>query len=183
MNWFYNLKIGKKLILGYLIIAVIVGGIGTMGMIGIQKISTQDIYLYEKMAMPLGELVNITDAFQGILGNVQTVAQATTPEEIDAAEKEILKGNSRFDSNLKKFQTTLTSPEGIAIADETYLLKDKFDLMTIKIIELARQGNQAEAIAMAKSSDFKKFQTSIQGNYQRMLELKLVINRKGYRQG
>ena len=175
MKWFYNLKIGKKLILGYLLIAVIAGGIGIMGVVGIQKISAQDVYLYEKMAMPLGELVNITDAFQGILGNVQEVTQATTPEEIDAAEKGILKQNSTFDANLKKFQTTLTSPEGIQIADETYVLKDQFDLMTTKIIELVRQGNQPEAILMAKSPEFKKIQTTIQSNYQKMLELKLVI--------
>ncbi|WP_050740865.1 methyl-accepting chemotaxis protein [Acetobacterium bakii] len=175
MKWFYNLKIGKKLILGYLIIAVIAGGIGTMGVVGIQKISARDVYLYEKMAMPLGELVAIADAFQGILGNVQEVTQATTSDEIDAAEKEILKQNSTFDANLKKFQTTLTSPEGIQIADETYLLKDQFDLMTIKIVELVRQGNQPEAMLMAKGTDIKKIQTAIQSNYQRMLELKLEI--------
>lgn len=91
MKWFYNLKIGRKIILGYLIIAVISGCIGTMGLWGIYKISEQDVYLYEKMAKPLGELVYIVDSFQGILGNVDDLIQATSPEEIDAIESEILK--------------------------------------------------------------------------------------------
>lgn len=91
MKWFYNLKIGRKIILGYLIIAAISGCIGTMGLWGIYKISEQDVYLYEKMAKPLGELVYIVDSFQGILGNVDDLIQETSPEEIDAIESEILK--------------------------------------------------------------------------------------------
>ena len=91
MKWFYNLKIGRKIILGYLIIAAIAGGIGAMGLVGIQKISQQDIYLYEKMAKPLGELVNIVDSFQGIIGSIDDLTLATTPEAIDTIEIEIFK--------------------------------------------------------------------------------------------
>lgn len=75
MKWFYDLKIGRKIILGYLIIAMIAGGIGAMGLIGIQKISQQDVYLYEKMAKPLGELVYIVDSFQGIIGKVDDLTR------------------------------------------------------------------------------------------------------------
>ncbi len=31
MKWFYNLKIGTKLILGFVVVALIAGGIGVMG--------------------------------------------------------------------------------------------------------------------------------------------------------
>ena len=149
MKWFYNLKIGRKIILGYLIIAAISGCIGTMGLWGIYKISEQDVYLYEKMAKPLGELVYIVDSFQGILGNVDDLIQATSPEEIDAIESEILKKNSKFDANLKTFQTTIMSPEAIQIADETDLLKDKLDAMVTEMINLARAGKPDEVAALA----------------------------------
>ncbi|PKM48383.1 MAG: methyl-accepting chemotaxis protein, partial [Firmicutes bacterium HGW-Firmicutes-6] len=144
MKWFFNLKIGQKVILGYLVIVVMAGGIGAMGLWGIHKISEQDVYLYEKMAKPLGELVYIVDSFQGILGNVDDLIQSTSQEEIDFIESEILKKNSKFDANLKTFQTTLMSPEAIQIADETYLLKDKLDTMVTEMINLARAGKPAE---------------------------------------
>jgi len=175
MKWFYNLKIGRKIILGYLIIAAIAGGIGAMGLVGIQKISQQDVYLYEKMAKPLGELVNIVDSFQGIIGSIDDLTLATTPEAIDTIEIEIFKKNSRFDSNLKTFQTTLMDPEAIQIADETYLLKDQFDATVTEIIELVRQGKAAEAAVLARGSEFKDIYTQIEDNYRQMMELKLVI--------
>lgn len=175
MKWFYNLKIGRKIILGYLIIAAIAGGIGAMGLVGIQKISQQDIYLYEKMAKPLGELVNIVDSFQGIIGSIDDLILATTPEDIDAIEKEILKKNSRFDSNLKTFQTTLMDPEAIKIADETYLLKDQFDVMVTEMVDLVHQGKSAEAAVLARSSEFDAIHSQIETNYREMMELKLVI--------
>jgi methyl-accepting chemotaxis protein len=175
MKWFYNLKIGRKIILGYLIIAAIAGGIGAMGLVGIQKISQQDVYLYEKMAKPLGELVNIVDSFQGIIGSIDDLILATTPEDIDAIEKEILKKNSRFDSNLKTFQTTLMDPEAIKIADETYLLKDQFDVMVTEMVELVHQGKSAEAAVLARSSEFDAIHSQIETNYREMMELKLVI--------
>ncbi len=175
MKWFYNLKIGRKIILGYLIIAMIAGGIGAMGLIGIQKISQQDVYLYEKMAKPLGELVYIVDSFQGIIGKVDDLTRAATPEEIDAIEKEILKRNARFDSNLKTFQTTLMDSKAIEIADETYLLKDQFDVMVTEMINLTRAGRSDEAGVLAKSSEFETIYTQIEANYREMMELKLVI--------
>ncbi len=175
MKWFYNLKIGRKIILGYLIIAMIAGGIGAMGLIGIKKISQQDVYLYEKMAKPLGELVYIVDSFQGIIGKVDDLTRATTSEDIDAIEKEILKKNARFDSNLKTFQTTLMDSKAIEIADETYLLKDQFDAMVTEMINLTRAGRSAEAGVLAKSSEFETIYTQIEANYREMMELKLAI--------
>lgn len=74
MKWFYDLKIGRKIILGYLIIAMIAGGIGAMGLIGIQKISQQDVYLYEKMAKPLGNWFILSTPFRGIIGKVDDLA-------------------------------------------------------------------------------------------------------------
>lgn len=175
MKWFYNLKIGRKIILGYLIIAAISGCIGTMGLWGIYKISEQDVYLYEKMAKPLGELVYIVDSFQGILGNVDDLIQETSPEEIDAIESEILKKNSKFDANLKTFQTTLMDPEAIKIADETYLLKDQFDVMVTEMVDLVHQGKSAEATVLARSSEFDAIHSQIETNYRNMMELKLAI--------
>lgn len=175
MQWFYNLKIGQKVILGYLIIAMIAGGIGAMGLMGIQRISQQDVYLYEKMAKPLGELVNIVDSFQGIIGSIDDLSRATTPEDIDNIENEIFKKNSRFDSNLKTFQTTLMDQEAIQIADETYLLKDQFDAMVTEMINLTRQGKADEAGALARSSEFKSNYMQIEENYRKMMDLKLEI--------
>jgi len=175
MKWFYNFKIGTKLTLGFLLVALIALGIGAMGVMNIQKIKNQDTYLYEKMTAPIGELIYIVDAFQGILGDVEDGVLASTPEEIAAAESSILKRNSTFDANLKTFQTTLVTEEANQLADEMYLLKDQFDAEVGEIFTLVKQGKQAEAINLMKNGDYETTHTKIESNYRQILEIKLGI--------
>ena len=40
MKWFINMKIGSKLILGFLIVAVIAGMVGVVGIVNIQSIGS-----------------------------------------------------------------------------------------------------------------------------------------------
>ncbi|KNZ41222.1 methyl-accepting chemotaxis protein [Acetobacterium bakii] len=176
MKWFYNLKIGTKMILGFSVVALIALGIGVMGVVNIQKIKSQDTYLYEKMTAPIGELIYIVDAFEGILGNVQDGVLATTPEQIAAAESSILKQNSTFDANLKTFQTTLVTEEANQLADEMYVLKDQFDAEVGEIFTLAKQGKQAEAINLMKNGDYETLHAKIESNYREILEIKLGIS-------
>ncbi|AFA49064.1 methyl-accepting chemotaxis protein [Acetobacterium woodii] len=175
MKWFYNLRIGRKILLGYFIVAAIAGGIGVMGLAGIQKISEQDVYLYQKMAKPLGELVYIVDAFQNISVTIEDLIWAATPEEIDNLEIEISRSNAKFDSNLKTFETTLKSPEAIQIADETYLLKDDYDKKVEEIITLTRAGKPTEAAAIVDGEEFETIRNKIEDHYRQMMEIKIEI--------
>jgi methyl-accepting chemotaxis protein len=56
MNWFYNLKISLKLIIGFMTVAVIAGVIGVIGVVGVYNIKTinhADTELYEENALGL----------------------------------------------------------------------------------------------------------------------------------
>ncbi|MDD3307331.1 MAG: MCP four helix bundle domain-containing protein [Acetobacterium sp.] len=121
MKWFYNLKIGTKLILGFVVVALIAGGIGVMGVINIQTVDRQDTYLYEKMTVPLGELIFMTQALMGITNNVDDIILSSNAEEISRLEAAIQEENNRFDTNLKSFQTTLFSEEGKKLVEDTFV--------------------------------------------------------------
>lgn len=49
MKWFYNLKIRTKLLIGFILIALIVGLVGYVGMINIKALDESDTELYEQM--------------------------------------------------------------------------------------------------------------------------------------
>lgn len=121
MKWFYNLKIGTKLILGFVVVALIAGGIGVMGVINIQTVDRQDTYLYEKMTVPLGELIFMTQALMGITNNVDDIILSSNAEEISRLEAAIQEENNRFDTNLKSFQTALFSEEGKKLVEDTFV--------------------------------------------------------------
>lgn len=48
MQWFNNLKIGTKLISGFVIVALIAGVIGLIGIQKLSQIAAADTKLYEK---------------------------------------------------------------------------------------------------------------------------------------
>ena len=47
MSWFYNLKISAKLIIGFLLVAVIAGIVGIVGLVNVNNMSEADVLLYE----------------------------------------------------------------------------------------------------------------------------------------
>ena len=47
MKWFLNMKIAAKLILGFLIVAIIAGVVGGIGLINLNKMASADRQLYE----------------------------------------------------------------------------------------------------------------------------------------
>jgi len=63
MNWFKNRKVGAKMIIGFLLVAIIAGAIGVYGIVSIQKITANSDDMYHKDTVPLGDMVMITGAF------------------------------------------------------------------------------------------------------------------------
>ena len=54
MMWFKNMKIVMKLMLGFIVVALIAGGIGAVGVINIRTIDEKDTYLYTHMTVQIG---------------------------------------------------------------------------------------------------------------------------------
>lgn len=46
MKWFYNMKISAKLIISFLIMAVIAGVIGVFGLVNIMRITEADTQMF-----------------------------------------------------------------------------------------------------------------------------------------
>ncbi|AFA48674.1 methyl-accepting chemotaxis protein [Acetobacterium woodii] len=173
MKWFYNLKIGTKLILGFIIVALIAGGIGLIGVINIKTIDSQDNYLYQRMTAPLGELIFIAESFKGTSSDVADLVLSTDNAERKKLEESIQEKNTIFDTNMKSFQTTLISDEGEQLMADIFDQKEKMDRAVTQIITLSNEGKQSEAIALMKSGDYETAREKIETDYQRILEIKL----------
>ena len=61
---FKNMSIGKKLIGGFVIVALIAGIIGFIGIAKIRAIGAADTMLYEKITVPTAQLLKISTSFQ-----------------------------------------------------------------------------------------------------------------------
>jgi len=64
IKWFQNLKIANKLTVAFLCVAVIAGMVGAVGVFNLSSLSQADIELYEKYTIPMGQMGDISEAYQ-----------------------------------------------------------------------------------------------------------------------
>jgi len=172
MKLYRNMKIGTKMIVGYLIVALLAGAIGVLGIVNINTIDEADTYLYEYMTVPLGELVIIAESFQRMRGNVKDILLSDTTAQIEDYESRIALRSEEFDTTLASFATTLFSDEGKALTADIQANKAKYDIVAEKMIAFAKAGDidKAHELMVGEGNDLR---TSIEAAYRRMMEIKV----------
>ena len=70
-KWFLDMKIGAKLISGFIIVAIIAGVVGIVGVTSLKTAAKSDTELYENMTVPISHLGEIATSFQRIRVNVR----------------------------------------------------------------------------------------------------------------
>ncbi|HJW33260.1 MAG TPA: methyl-accepting chemotaxis protein, partial [Holophagaceae bacterium] len=84
MNWYKNLKLGTQLISAFLVVAAIAAAIGIIGSRSLKTIDEADTFMYEKTAVPLGQMALLVGSWQetrvhinrGLLAKDAPAAQA-----------------------------------------------------------------------------------------------------------
>jgi len=173
MKWYVNLKVGVKLIIGFILVAIIAGIIGIVGAVNIKTIDDADTRLYETMTVPLGEMVTIVESYQRMRGNVKDLVLATTPAQIADLEERIKLRNEEFNTNLLSYEKTLFTDEGRELVKDVFSLKAQYDQLVVEIIGHVKAGDEASAIAImnGKGNDIR---TVIEKDYRRLVELKIM---------
>ena len=64
MHWYRNLKLGTQLITAFLAVAILTALMGFIGMSYVRKIDAADTFMYERTAVPLGQMARIQGNWQ-----------------------------------------------------------------------------------------------------------------------
>jgi len=176
MKWFLNLRVGTKLISGFIAVAIIAGAIGAVGIVNLKKIEEADMRMYTMMTEPLGQMVTYVEAYQRMRGNVKDIILAETPEEIADYEQRIVERNEEFNVAFAEFGKTLLTEEGKKLTANVIENKEKYDVLAEQIIALVKQGKKAEAykIMNGEAGDLRK---QIEADYRRMMEIKVEADK------
>lgn len=174
MRWYKDLKISMKLVLGFILVAMIAGSVGAVGVINIQNISKNDTYLYEKMTVPLGEMIVITEAFQQMRVNVKELLLADTAEQIDELENTIALRNEEFNTNLDSFEKTLISEKGIQLVQDIRDAKEKYDALITEAVSYIENNNTDKAKELL-TVEGDELRIQMQDNITSLREIKLGV--------
>jgi len=157
MNWFYNLKIGKKLLGSFFLVAIIAGVIGYEGIVSIKSIDKSDTEMYENMTVPIAQMGDISTYFQRIRVNTREVLLANSAAERKDFLEKIQTYRDSIDSIGKQFEAKILSKEMQGFFDEFKRTRVEYakDLEKLKLYAEQNKIEEAHALmqgAMAASA-------------------------------
>lgn len=150
MQWFNNLKIGTKLVTGFILVALIAGLIGYIGIMKIHQIDDADTKLYAQMTIPLTEIGQVSSAFQRMRCNFLEMYLAETPEKINEQQKRVTERDSEIMNLSKSYASTLFSDEGRMKHQEFVDSFNNFKDFGKKYEELILAGKKDQALTLWK---------------------------------
>jgi methyl-accepting chemotaxis protein len=166
-----NIKLGTKLIGGFLLVALITLIIGIFGYLQVHKLVTADTKLYRQIAVPLGQLTTISTDFQRIRVNSRDIVYAEKDDREEFAHR-IQELSSSMDKEAIAYEKSLFSDEGKKLfkdykeAESTYLSVIK------RLTDLASQGKIEEAISLLKG-DANTTSRKLQNTITKLVESKI----------
>jgi methyl-accepting chemotaxis protein len=136
MNLFNNMKVGTKLIAGFLAVAAISALVGTVGITKIRQIAYDDTMLYKEMLVPLEDLADMAVSFQRIRIDVRDAIEATDEKEVQGHLATVKQLRQRIGEVAAKFEKTIIADEGRMLFSEFKESRNAYIAVTDKVMEL-----------------------------------------------
>lgn len=145
MKWFYNLKIGTKLLAGFVLVAIIACVVGVVGIVNIIALDKSDTELYEKMTVPISQMSDIGVAFQRTRVNLRDMIEDQDQEDMQANIEKINQRRAEIDKRALEFEKLIISDEMTEAFKEFTEARAIYRTEVDKVIELAKQNKDLEA--------------------------------------
>ncbi|HOV13328.1 MAG TPA: MCP four helix bundle domain-containing protein, partial [Spirochaetota bacterium] len=149
-----QIKLGPKLIGGFLIVSIIAGVIGIFGIMNIKTIDNADTFLYEKVTVPIGDLNMMTTYFLWEWADINAMLHTDSIDEIKELEEKIKEFRKEFKKYAEDYTKTFINKDDEKNYNKYMDAYAKYMVVADKVIELLKSGNKAEAdILVAKEGN------------------------------
>ncbi|MBJ6726771.1 methyl-accepting chemotaxis protein [Geomesophilobacter sediminis] len=172
MQWFYDMKIGKKLIGSFLLIALfsVITGYISVSKLKLLKAEADD--MYELNAMPLSYLIDVASEFQLQRVALRDIILAHSAEEKNELLARIKELDKKVDEDLKKAAQASNNEEEKRQAQKAQEALNKYDPIWNKVCELAIAGRTDAALVELKSPEGTAAAKNVDDAIQKLSDLK-----------
>ncbi|WP_160685019.1 methyl-accepting chemotaxis protein [Clostridium sp. C2-6-12] len=148
MNKFANLKIRNKILIAFSIIIVIMGLVGFIGILNLQKISKLDTELYESNTVPIGFINTVQVNLQKnrVLGR-NIIIENDANKNIEY-KNGVIENDKEINKSLEAFKGSIKDQELINEYNNLKNNMDKYIPIRDKVIDLAIQNKKDEAFVL-----------------------------------
>ena len=172
MRLFYNMKIGMKLIVSFILVAILAGVVGVVGIVNIRTMDTLDTELYEKHTSTLPDLANIARAYQRQRTTVRNMYIDKDSNEMDSYELEFDDATNLITTSMEKFKAGIVSDDVMEEFNLLALELEKYNLRTVNIISLLETGDMDQAYELLMDDAGKEISKNIQTYTDNLMSLK-----------
>ena len=153
MKWFYNLKIGKKLVIGFTLLALIAVGVGVLGILKINEIEESASAMYKMNTEPLMVLLDTAVPFQRTRVNLRDLILDKTIEEKNKRVALIKELDKEVDDGLVTFEKTVKNAELKKEYESLKGLIATYEPVREKVVTLAMADKDEEAVTCMRSPE------------------------------
>jgi len=152
-----NIKIGVKLIGGFVLVALIAAGMTIYGIMNIKMLDERDTMLYEKGAAPLEIVIYMSTNFQRIRVNYRDLVMSTDAKKKEFYIERISKLQDTLVTNIETYEATLLTEKAKALVTDLKNAMGAFkeDVETLESLVMSGKIVEAQEILtgdLSKSS-------------------------------
>lgn len=153
MSTFNNLKIGTKLIVGFVLVAIIAGIVGVVGIVNLQQTSTKYNKMYEEFGIPVGDIARASIEFQQIRIGARNIVLADTTAEREKIVAQMDGYHKNMTDYLAIFYESLQTDAGKAMFAELETALVEYNALEDEITQYALKGDTDKAKELLFSDD------------------------------
>lgn len=173
MKWFYNLKIGMKLALGFAAVAIIAGAIGIYGIYNLNTINNNSTIMYENITIPMEELAQMSISFQKERVMLRDMLLYSNQEEKQLRADLIEENNLIIESLANDYEKSIMDDNGRELFNEfRTALKNHIPQMD-EVVELALANKNELAIQAIIEADFLTSEQALQNIIDELFTVKV----------
>jgi len=152
MNWFMNMKIATKLIIGFVFISIIAAVVGVVGITSLKSVNKSDTELYVNMTVPISQLADLNKDFQMIRVSIRDIIIETDAQKMQVIADSISVKRADMQKITDECEKTDLSPEMKTAFKDYINKKNIFDVQLDTVLKLAQANNNVEAVSLMSAT-------------------------------
>jgi len=147
---FNNMKLATKLILAFLIVALIAGIIGFIGTRSVNTVNDMMTDIYLNQLVPIADIGNVREHGADNFRRLYQLTALQDQRDIDKVKEKISDSDRLIDEGYKRYLATVLSPEEQAVVPKLDAATEKYHQAVERFMALIEQGNQSDALTLLR---------------------------------
>ncbi|MFZ3024545.1 MAG: methyl-accepting chemotaxis protein [Pseudomonas sp.] len=143
---FNNMKLATKLILAFLIVALIAGIIGFIGARSVNTVNDMMTDIYLNQLVPIADIGNVREHGADNFRRLYQLTALQDQRDIDTIKGKIRDSDRLIDEGYKRYLATVLSPEEQVAVPKLDAAAEKYQQGVERFMALIEQGNQSDAL-------------------------------------